>query len=77
MDTTVNGTPADRIAGVAWRKSTHSGAQGNCVEVAALSDGDLAVRNSRFPTGPALVCTRAELSAFLAAAEAGEFDDVA
>lgn len=77
MDTVLTGTPADRIAVAAWRKSTHSGAQGNCVEVAALPDGELAVRNSRFPSGPALVCTREELAAFLAAAKAGELDDVA
>jgi len=46
------------------------------VEVALLPDGEIAVRNSRFPTGPALVYTRAEIAAFLARAKAGMFDHV-
>lgn len=75
MNRVANGTPADRIVGAAWRKSSHSGAQGNCVEVAALSGGDVALRNSRFPTGPALVCSRAEIAALIMAAKAGEFDE--
>jgi len=44
--------------------------------VAALSTGEVAMRNSRFPAGPALVYTRAEMAAFLAGAKDGEFDDV-
>ncbi len=59
---------------VRWRKSSHSGEQGNCVEVAALADGGIAVRNSRDPDGPALVYTPAEMAAFLAGAKEGEFD---
>jgi hypothetical protein len=35
------------------------------------------VRNSRHPSGPALVYTRAEIAAFLPRAKAGEFDDLA
>lgn len=74
-----NGMPAAELtarADVSWRKSRHSGAMGNCVEVAQLGSGDVAVRNSRFPEGPALVYTRAEIAAFLAGAKDGEFDDV-
>ncbi|GAA1330114.1 DUF397 domain-containing protein [Pseudonocardia xinjiangensis] len=56
-----------------WRKSSKSGASGNCVEVAVLDSGDFAVRNSRHPAGPALVFTRAEWSAFLGGVENGEF----
>jgi hypothetical protein len=47
------------------------------VEVAALPDGGIAVRNSRHPSGPALVYTRPEISAFMAGVEDGEFDDLA
>jgi hypothetical protein len=61
---------------IAWRKSTYSGALGNCVELAPLSDGSVAVRNSRHPSGPALVYTRAEIAAFMAGAKDGEFDDL-
>jgi Domain of unknown function (DUF397) len=71
-----NGMPAAALADAAWRKSSHSNSQGNCVEFAALADGAVAVRNSRFPEGPALVYTRAEISALLAGAKDGEFDDL-
>jgi hypothetical protein len=70
-----NGMPADQLQ-VTWRKSRWSNPSGNCVEVAALPDGGVAVRNSRHPSGPALVYTRAEMSAFLAGAKGGEFDDL-
>lgn len=60
-----------------WRKSTASNPSGNCVELAALSDGEIAMRNSRDPSGPVLVYTRAEIAAFLAGARRGEFDDLA
>jgi hypothetical protein len=72
-----NGVSADLLVTAAWRKSSHSGYNGNCVEVAALGDGAVALRNSRDPHGPALVYTRAEISAFLAGVKDGEFDDVA
>ncbi|HET6503640.1 MAG TPA: DUF397 domain-containing protein [Amycolatopsis sp.] len=75
-DRLVNGVSADLVAGAPWRKSRHSGALGNCVEVAPLATGEIAIRNSRFPLGPVLVYTRAEMAAFLAGAKDGEFDDV-
>jgi hypothetical protein len=56
-------------------KSTYSGPTGgNCVEFAHLRDGQVAVRNSRHPAGPALVFTPGEWDAFLAGAKDGEFD---
>lgn len=68
-----NGVRASSLA-VRWIKSRHSNAEGNCVEVAVLAGGGIAMRNSRDPEGPALVYTRAEVAAFLAGAKEGEFD---
>lgn len=65
---------SDLLAGARWRKSSHSGYQGNCVEVAALDRGEIAIRNSRDPGGPALIFTGAEFAAFLLGAKDGEFD---
>jgi hypothetical protein len=74
MNAVQNGVSADLLGGVDWRKSRMSGAVGNCVEVATLESGEIAVRNSRFPDGPALIYTKAEMAAFLAGAKSGEFD---
>jgi hypothetical protein len=69
-----NGMDASALAGVTWIKSSYSGPTGgNCVEVAFLGDGQVAVRNSRQPDGPALVFTAAEWDAFLGGARDGEF----
>jgi hypothetical protein len=66
--------PAQQIEGADWRKSTFSG-QHACVEVAMLHGGEVAVRHSRQPTGPALVFTPEEWSAFLQGAWHGEFGE--
>jgi hypothetical protein len=71
-----NGAPADELGVARWRKSRASNPSGNCVEVAALAGGGIAVRNSRHPSGPALVYTRAEIAAFIAGIRNGEFDDL-
>ena len=69
-----NGMPATDLDGVTWVKSRRSGAQGNCVEMAQLADGGVAVRNSRHPDGPALLYTRAEIEALILGAKDGDFD---
>jgi hypothetical protein len=61
---------------LSWRKSSHSG-ETNCVEMAALPDGNIAVRNSKHPTLGVTIFTRSEIDAFLQGAKAGEFDDMA
>jgi len=70
-----NGMPATELPEVTWHKSRRSGPQGgNCVEVARLADGQVAVRNSRHCDGPALVFTAAEWAAFVGGARDGDFD---
>jgi len=76
MDEPYNGMPATGLGRISWLKSRHSNPSGNCVEVAKLPTGEVAVRNSRFPAGPALLYTRAEIAAFLQGAKDGEFDYV-
>jgi len=77
MSSIRNGMPATEltsVAGVTWLKSRRSGPTGgNCVEVAFLADGEVALRNSRHPDGPALVFTRGEWEAFVGGAGEGEF----
>jgi hypothetical protein len=57
-----------------WVKSSLSFSNGACVEVAALPGGRIGVRHSKDPSGPVLRFTPAEWHAFLAGAQAGEFD---
>ncbi len=73
MPSVRNGMRASSL-GVRWVTSQHSNAEGNCVEVASLAEGGVALRNSRDPDGPALYDTAAEVAAFLAGAKDGEFD---
>ncbi|GAA4187038.1 DUF397 domain-containing protein [Streptosporangium oxazolinicum] len=61
------------LNGAEWRKSSVSGDNGQCVEVATNLSGIVAVRDSKNPTGPALVFTPKEWGAFLGGVRAGEF----
>ncbi|MDH6709134.1 MULTISPECIES: DUF397 domain-containing protein [unclassified Kitasatospora] len=73
-----NGMAADTIkAKSPWQKARRSVSNGSCVELRSLDNGEVAVRNSRHQGGPALVFTRAEISALLDGARNGEFDHLA
>jgi hypothetical protein len=54
------------LSRAAWRTSTRSGGNGNCVEVAANLPGVVAVRDSKDRTGPALIFGHADWKAFTA-----------
>jgi hypothetical protein len=71
-----NGMQASALSSAMWTKSSHSNATGNCVEIAELPGGHVAIRNSRDPQGPALIYTRDEIAAFVAGARGGDFDSV-
>lgn len=47
-----------------WFKSSHSSGQTECVEVAWLANGAVGVRDSKNPTGPALVFSPGVWAAF-------------
>jgi hypothetical protein len=62
------------VTGLTWRKSTKSDMTGsNCVEVAELGDGAVALRDSNQPTRPDLRFTASEWRAFVDGVRNGEF----
>jgi hypothetical protein len=65
-------TDAESADGV-WHKSSASGANGECVEV-AFTDGGVRIRHSQEPHGAVLHFSHSEWRAFLAGARDGEFD---
>jgi hypothetical protein len=74
MQPVTSGVSDPLLCGVKWTKSSHSNPNGNCVELAQPADGIFAVRNSRRPAGPALLCARIEMAMFVRAVRDGEFD---
>lgn len=63
------------IGRVSWRKSSFSSYNGSCFEVSRLSPDRIGVRDTKDDgTGPVLVFTSAEWSAFIAGAKTGQFD---
>ncbi|WP_405163715.1 DUF397 domain-containing protein [Nocardia sp. NBC_01499] len=57
-----------------WFKSSRSGGSKDCVEAAFLDGGFVGVRDSKNPTGPALVFTPREWDCFIAGVADGEFE---
>ncbi|MFB7668566.1 DUF397 domain-containing protein [Kitasatospora sp. NPDC056138] len=63
------------LTNAAWRKSTYSGGQNGCVEVADGYEGAMPVRDSKDPDGPALVFSPGAWKAFVTAVIDGDFGD--
>jgi hypothetical protein len=59
-------TSTDKTASIRWRKSTYSGDNGNCVEVARFPSNRIALRDSKDATGPMLLITPKEWRRFIA-----------
>jgi hypothetical protein len=62
-----------RLSHASWRKSSHSSANGQCVEVAANVSGMVAIRDSKNADGAALVVPPRAWIAFLAGVRDGDF----
>ncbi|MFI6703178.1 DUF397 domain-containing protein [Streptomyces sp. NPDC050509] len=55
---------AYNLSAASWRKSSASGAEHDCVEIANLPDGAKAIRDSKRPSAAQLHCTATEWAAF-------------
>ncbi|MGW5379240.1 DUF397 domain-containing protein [Nocardia sp. NPDC003999] len=62
------------LSGAKWFKSTQSGTGNECVEVAWLEAGHVGVRDSKNPSGPALIFAPGQWDAFAAGVRHGEFN---
>ncbi|MFD9688203.1 DUF397 domain-containing protein [Kitasatospora sp. NPDC059146] len=59
-----------------WRRSGFSNNGGNCVEVAPGFPGVMPVRDSKDPSGPALVFPAEAWKSFVTAVRSGEFGEI-
>jgi hypothetical protein len=60
---------------VEWSRSSYSGANGNCVEVAVPDAEAVLVRDSKNPEGGYLTVDRASFRAFIEAARSGKLEN--
>jgi hypothetical protein len=58
---------------ITFRKSSYSNQTGACVEVGALPDGGLAVRDSKDPEGGILTFSATAFTSLISAIKQGEF----
>ncbi|SDK14096.1 DUF397 domain-containing protein [Nonomuraea jiangxiensis] len=64
----------EELATAAWRKSSFSGDNGNCLEVAPLSGGRVGIRDTEAPEQSPFVVSGSVWAAFIDGAKKGEFD---
>ena len=68
------GLIADLLEGAVWQKSSYSGTQGNCVEIARNLPGLVAVRDSKDLDGARLVVRSEEWRGFVAEVRKGPIE---
>jgi Domain of unknown function (DUF397) len=71
-----NGMYATDLGNVDWRKSARSNSSGNCVQLAQLDGGQVGVRDSKDPDGPALIFSGAEAAEWIRGLKSGRYDDL-
>jgi hypothetical protein len=64
---------ASKLA-VTWWKSSASGTASDCVEFGIVDTAIVAVRDSKNPTGPALLLRRGQVRGLVAAIRSGKLD---
>jgi hypothetical protein len=70
-----NGMPAADLGPDGWTKPWSDNG-GSCLEAKKLPGGQVALRQSTDPDGPALILEPAEIRAFIDGAKAGLADDL-
>ncbi|MEV7284509.1 DUF397 domain-containing protein [Streptomyces sp. NPDC093252] len=71
-------TLSPELTGTDWFKSSYSGGEGDCIEVAhlrALPCHSIAVRDSKNPDGPVLLLRSAAFAQFIRYAADGQCND--
>lgn len=71
-----NGMPSSDLGPAGWSKPWSSPNGGSCLEAKKLPGGQVALRQSADPDGPALILQPAEIRAFVEGAKQGLADDL-
>lgn len=69
-----NGMPADELGTKGWTRPWSSPNGGSCLEAKQIPGGQVALRQSADPGGPALILSPAEIRAFVYGAKNGLAD---
>lgn len=65
---------AQDLGAEGWHKPWSGSNNGNCVEAKKLDGGNVALRQSTDPEGPALICSPSAITDFIEAAKVGHAD---
>jgi Domain of unknown function (DUF397) len=71
-----NGMPASDLGATGWSKPWSSPNGGSCLEAMKLPGGQVALRQSTDPGGPALILQPGEIRAFIEGAKNGLADSL-